>query len=232
MLDPEVVSRMLSRRRRADPLDELSPRELEVLELMAQGRSNRGIAEQLVITDGAVEKHVTAIFDKLGIDRSSEAPPPHPGGARLPASAMTMPQRADPLVAARDASSREQAALRRVAMLVAARRGAGARLRGVCEEVGQRARRHDDQPRALRGLGHGDDRRRVGRARRADVPGRLGRPAGRRHRRAARSGGRAARCASTTTRAWATSWPAACAPSASAPRWARRSSWPGGCGAR
>ena len=49
----------------------LSPREREVLELMAQGRSNRAIADRLVVTMSAVEKHVTAIFDKLGIDRSS-----------------------------------------------------------------------------------------------------------------------------------------------------------------
>jgi DNA-binding NarL/FixJ family response regulator len=73
VLDPEVVGQMLGRRRRVDPLDELSPREREVLELMAQGRSNSGIAEQLVITESAVEKHVTSIFDTLGIDRSGEA---------------------------------------------------------------------------------------------------------------------------------------------------------------
>jgi DNA-binding NarL/FixJ family response regulator len=73
VLDPEVVGQMLGRRRRIDPLDALSPREREVLELMAQGRSNSGIAEQLVITESAVEKHVTSIFDTLGIDRSGEA---------------------------------------------------------------------------------------------------------------------------------------------------------------
>ena len=73
VLDPEVVGQMLGRRRRVDPLDELSPREREVLELMAEGRSNSGIAEQLVITESAVEKHVTSIFDTLGIDRSGEA---------------------------------------------------------------------------------------------------------------------------------------------------------------
>jgi DNA-binding NarL/FixJ family response regulator len=69
VLDPEVVGQMLGRRRRSDPLDELSPREREVIELMAQGRSNSGIAEQLVITESAVEKHVTSIFDTLGLDR-------------------------------------------------------------------------------------------------------------------------------------------------------------------
>jgi DNA-binding NarL/FixJ family response regulator len=73
VLDPEVVGQMLGRRRRADPLDALSPRERDVLELMAQGRSNRGIAETLVITESAVEKHVTSIFDTLGIERSGEA---------------------------------------------------------------------------------------------------------------------------------------------------------------
>ena len=73
VLDPEVVGQMLGRRRRVDPLDELSPREREVIEQMAQGRSNSGIAEQLVITESAVEKHVTSIFDTLGIDRSGEA---------------------------------------------------------------------------------------------------------------------------------------------------------------
>jgi DNA-binding NarL/FixJ family response regulator len=73
VLDPEVVRQMLGRRRRVDPLDELSPRERQVLELMAQGRSNSGIAEALVITESAVEKHVTSIFDTLGIERSGEA---------------------------------------------------------------------------------------------------------------------------------------------------------------
>jgi DNA-binding NarL/FixJ family response regulator len=64
-LDPEVVSHMLGRRRREDPLDELTPREREVLELMAEGRSNQAICERLTITQRAVEKHVTSIFSKL-----------------------------------------------------------------------------------------------------------------------------------------------------------------------
>jgi DNA-binding NarL/FixJ family response regulator len=64
-LDPEVVSRLLGRRRRVDPLHEISPREREVLALMAEGRSNHAIAEQLVVTERAVEKHVTSIFSKL-----------------------------------------------------------------------------------------------------------------------------------------------------------------------
>ena len=66
-LDPEVVSQLLGRARRDDPLEVLSPREREVLELMAEGRSNAAIAEQLVITERAVEKHVTSIFGKLDL---------------------------------------------------------------------------------------------------------------------------------------------------------------------
>jgi DNA-binding NarL/FixJ family response regulator len=64
-LDPEVVSRLVGRKRGDDPLSQLTPREREVLELMAQGRSNQAIAEQLVVTLRAVEKHVTSIFGKL-----------------------------------------------------------------------------------------------------------------------------------------------------------------------
>ncbi len=71
-LDPEVVSQMLGRQRRDDPLAELTPREREVLGLMAEGRSNAAIAEELVVTDRAVEKHVTGIFGKLGLAASSE----------------------------------------------------------------------------------------------------------------------------------------------------------------
>jgi DNA-binding NarL/FixJ family response regulator len=69
-LDPEVVGRMLGRRRREGPLDELSPRERDVLGHLAEGRSNQGIAEALVVTTAAVEKHVTSIFQKLGLDVS------------------------------------------------------------------------------------------------------------------------------------------------------------------
>jgi len=64
-LDPEVVGRMLGRRRASGPLTKLSPRERDVIALMAEGKSNQGIAEALVVTDAAVEKHVTAIFSKL-----------------------------------------------------------------------------------------------------------------------------------------------------------------------
>jgi DNA-binding NarL/FixJ family response regulator len=66
-LDPEVVALLLGRRRREDPLEGLTAREREVLGLMAEGRSNHAIAEQLVVTERAVEKHVTAIFGKLGL---------------------------------------------------------------------------------------------------------------------------------------------------------------------
>jgi DNA-binding NarL/FixJ family response regulator len=66
-LDPEIVSQLVGRRRRDDPLEQLTPREREVLEHMAQGRSNQGIADQLVVTERAIEKHVTSIFGKLGL---------------------------------------------------------------------------------------------------------------------------------------------------------------------
>ena len=71
-LDPEVVSQLLGRKRRDDPLDELTPREREVLGLMAEGRSNHAIAEALVVTERAVEKHVTSIFSKLGLASTPE----------------------------------------------------------------------------------------------------------------------------------------------------------------
>jgi len=71
-LDPEVVSRMLGRRRSQDPLEELTPREREVLGLMAEGRSNGAIAAELVVTERAVEKHVTGIFSKLDLPSSGE----------------------------------------------------------------------------------------------------------------------------------------------------------------
>jgi DNA-binding NarL/FixJ family response regulator len=64
-LDPEVVARLVGRRRGDDPLSQLTPREREVLELMAEGRSNQAIAERLFVTLRAVEKHVTSIFGKL-----------------------------------------------------------------------------------------------------------------------------------------------------------------------
>jgi DNA-binding NarL/FixJ family response regulator len=71
-LDPTIVSQLVGRRRGDDPLDQLTPREREVLGLMAEGRSNSGIAERLVVTDRAVEKHVTSIFGKLRLPAASE----------------------------------------------------------------------------------------------------------------------------------------------------------------
>jgi DNA-binding NarL/FixJ family response regulator len=71
-LDPEVVSHMLQRKRSDDPLEAITPREREVLVLMAEGRSNKAIAEQLVVTERAVEKHVTSIFGKLRLSASAE----------------------------------------------------------------------------------------------------------------------------------------------------------------
>jgi DNA-binding NarL/FixJ family response regulator len=71
-LDPEVVSQMLGRRRAEDPLDSLTAREREVLALMAEGRSNAAIAAELVVTERAVEKHVTGIFGKLDLHASGE----------------------------------------------------------------------------------------------------------------------------------------------------------------
>jgi DNA-binding NarL/FixJ family response regulator len=71
-LDPEVVSRLLGRRRREDPLADISPREKEVLALMAEGRSNHAIATELVVTERAVEKHVTSIFSKLDLPPTAD----------------------------------------------------------------------------------------------------------------------------------------------------------------
>ena len=71
-LDPEVVQRMVGRRREEGPLDELTPREREVLALMAEGRSNQGIADAMIVTVAAVERHVTSIFSKLGLHQAPE----------------------------------------------------------------------------------------------------------------------------------------------------------------
>jgi DNA-binding NarL/FixJ family response regulator len=70
-LDPEAVAQLFARRR-GGALDELTPREREVLGLMAEGMSNAGIARSLVVTDGAVEKHISSIFGKLGLPPSEE----------------------------------------------------------------------------------------------------------------------------------------------------------------
>jgi DNA-binding NarL/FixJ family response regulator/class 3 adenylate cyclase len=71
-LDPTVVSQLVGRRRGDDPVANLTPRERDVLELMAEGRSNAGIAERLVVTERAVEKHVTSIFGKLRLPAATE----------------------------------------------------------------------------------------------------------------------------------------------------------------
>jgi DNA-binding NarL/FixJ family response regulator len=71
-LDPQVIQRMVGRRRHTSPLDELTPRERDVMALMAEGRSNSGIAAELTVTVPAVERHVTSIFDKLGLRQAPE----------------------------------------------------------------------------------------------------------------------------------------------------------------
>jgi DNA-binding NarL/FixJ family response regulator len=71
-IDPDVVSQLLGRRRQHDPLDELSPRECEILSLMAEGRSNRGICQQLFLSPKTVESHVHNIFAKLGITAAAD----------------------------------------------------------------------------------------------------------------------------------------------------------------
>jgi DNA-binding NarL/FixJ family response regulator len=72
VLDPKLVVELLAAKRRTDPLHALTPREREVLELMAQGQSNSGIAKTLWISHGAVEKHIKHIFAKLGIPATSD----------------------------------------------------------------------------------------------------------------------------------------------------------------
>lgn len=72
-LDPAIVSQLLGRRRDDDVLEHVTPREREVLALMAQGYSNQAIADRLVVTVRAVEKHVTSIFDKLGLPVTTDS---------------------------------------------------------------------------------------------------------------------------------------------------------------
>ena len=71
-LDPAIVTQLVGRRRSDDPVETLTPREREVLELMAEGRSNQSIAQKLVVTERAVEKHVTSIFGKLRLPATAE----------------------------------------------------------------------------------------------------------------------------------------------------------------
>lgn len=73
VLDPDVVARLVNRNRAAGPLDSLTPRERQVMALIAEGRSNSGIAQELLVTVAAIERHVTSIFDKLGLHASPEA---------------------------------------------------------------------------------------------------------------------------------------------------------------
>ena len=71
-LDPTIVSQLLARRRADGPLDDVTAREREVLELMAEGRSNQGIADRMAISERGVQKHVTSIFDRLGIPAGTD----------------------------------------------------------------------------------------------------------------------------------------------------------------
>lgn len=82
-LDPEVVAQLLVRSRRSDPLASLTPRETQVLRLMAEGRTNATIARTLVVSDGAVEKHVSSIFGKLGLVAGPDDPSGAPGHRRV-----------------------------------------------------------------------------------------------------------------------------------------------------
>jgi DNA-binding NarL/FixJ family response regulator len=71
-IDPSIVSQLLGRRFDESPIEQLTPREREVLELMAEGDSNQGIADRLVVTERAVQKHITSIFQKLGLPESTD----------------------------------------------------------------------------------------------------------------------------------------------------------------
>jgi DNA-binding NarL/FixJ family response regulator len=71
-IDPAIVSQLLSRHRGSGPLQSITPRERQVLELMAEGRSNQGIAERLEVTERAVQKHITSIFSKLGLSTDDD----------------------------------------------------------------------------------------------------------------------------------------------------------------
>jgi DNA-binding NarL/FixJ family response regulator len=82
-MDPTVISRLVARNAQDEPLTRLTPRERDVLTLMAEGRSNAAIAQRLVVGEGAVGKHIASIFAKLDLP-PSDGQPPGPGGAHLP----------------------------------------------------------------------------------------------------------------------------------------------------
>ena len=84
VIDPTIVSRLLGRRRHTSALDELTTREREVLELLAEGLSNRAIAQRLVVAERTVEAHVKQIFQKLDLTGESRFPPPRPRRAHIP----------------------------------------------------------------------------------------------------------------------------------------------------
>ena len=88
-LDPEVVQRMVGRRRANSPLDDLTPRERQVIALMAEGRSNQGIADELVVTVAAVERHITSIFGKLGLRAGARGPSARSRRPRVPQARLT-----------------------------------------------------------------------------------------------------------------------------------------------
>ena len=97
-LDPQVVATLVARRPSASALDELTPREREVLSLMAEGRTNAGIARRLWLTEKTVETHVRTILMKLGLQVGERRPPARARGAHLPADLRASPQ-AGPVVA-------------------------------------------------------------------------------------------------------------------------------------
>ncbi|WP_440071884.1 response regulator transcription factor [Streptosporangium sp. OZ121] len=72
VIDPEVIGQLLSRQRKGDPLESLTARESEVLALMAEGRSNTAVAGRMLVTEGAVEKHISSIFGKLGLEPAAD----------------------------------------------------------------------------------------------------------------------------------------------------------------
>ena len=93
VVDPTIVSRLMSARRAQGPLDELTEREREVLALMAEGHSNQGICDALVVSPKTVEGHVRQIFMKLGLREVARAAPSRPGRAGLPALASELKRR-------------------------------------------------------------------------------------------------------------------------------------------